>query len=1292
MKKSIIYVAWLAALLALLVGGTISLQSTASASTSGAAAGATAMELPGLSGEILLPGDGTIGPAAGNQERPQIEAGGNGYLVVWEESRANMLGILGNQGCSGGDPCGQTLKDIYAARLDANGQLIDTMPIVVSQATWDQSLPQVSWNGQNWLVVWNTQRVANFSYTTDVVGARISPQGVLLDPVPFVIDGNPTIDELYPQVANDGTNWVVVWMDQGDYFEIDATRISPSGAVLDPGGVPIHTPGFPDAPYNFSIAFAGDEFLIAMQQSGNGGDDIEAIRITPTLQRIGGVTVISNAANYQTLPDVTSNGTDFFVVWHDERLAQDIRVFGSRVNHDGQALDPSGIDISGNNGGYPYPDVVWDGTQWIAAWDTYNNGVFAARITTAGAVLDPGGVLISNAASLPGLTARPGGGAQVVWTDVRAGGALPTDIYTAPFSPAGVAGANLLVSPGAPSQRQLDLVPNGTGYLAVFISEVSGETRIKAQRLNADGTAIDAEPFLVMGGSSTLRYPRVSWNGTLYLVVWEDYSVNRGYVLGAIFGKRVSANGTVLDANPFEILPGNQPDVAALGDTFLVVSSHEATNHIRVIKSVRVAADGTTQGSVVTIGNNFARYPKVVALGARWLATWQRNPTHDNPNSSINATFVNADGSSAGEFNVAPSVTRRPEVAAGPSQGVILFYRSGDIYARRIQPDGTFLDGSPGIQVTSAPNDQLVPSAAWTGSEYVIAYEDYRNVIYLDKPVSDIYATRLGSDGVVMDPNGFMVANDFIPEIQPAVAALNGSYLIGYSDFKYLAPYSAYRINVRYAQAGGVPTPEPTRTPTNTATATPPVCIPDSYVVAESTGATIVPGTTDVGNNCDECATLITLPFSYQLYDQTYSTVEVTANGTMNFVYSGNTGGVNFCLPYSGLGYSIIPHWQDMMTVGEGNGIFTSISGVAPNRIFNIEWRACSFGGGGCGGETYNFEARLYEGQRRFDFIYGQISGNGSSVTVGVQRDTGNRYTQYECNTGGLSQGLQLTFTMSTCSTATPAPPTNTPGPATSTATRTATSIATSSTVPATATNGGSTATPAQATGTATTATTAIATAAATGTATAITGCTITFSDVPNDHTFYPFVRCLACQGILGGYDDGTFRPDNLITRGQIAKIVSNAAGINDDPGPQMFEDVDSSNAFYIWVNRLATRGYMGGYLCGNENEPCGPENRPYFRPFANATRGQIAKIVSNAAQINDVVVGQMFEDVELDHPFYTWIQRLAARGIMGGYPCGGEGEPCGPENRPYFRPFANATRGQTAKIVSSTFFPTCNP
>ena len=121
------------------------------------------------------------------------------------------------------------------------------------------------------------------------------------------------------------------------------------------------------------------------------------------------------------------------------------------------------------------------------------------------------------------------------------------------------------------------------------------------------------------------------------------------------------------------------------------------------------------------------------------------------------------------------------------------------------------------------------------------------------------------------------------------------------------------------------------------------------------------------------------------------------------------------------------------------------------------------------------------------------------------------------------------------------------------------------------------------------------------------TPCTVQFTDVPQGSTFYEFIRCLACRGIIGGYSDGTFRPQNNITRGQIAKMVSNSAGFSEAPGAQIYEDVPPANTFYAWINRLSRRGHMGGYNCGGAGEPCGSDNKPYFRPNADATRGQLS-------------------------------------------------------------------------------------
>jgi poly(hydroxyalkanoate) depolymerase family esterase len=203
--------------------------------------------------------------------------------------------------------------------------------------------------------------------------------------------------------------------------------------------------------------------------------------------------------------------------------------------------------------------------------------------------------------------------------------------------------------------------------------------------------------------------------------------------------------------------------------------------------------------------------------------------------------------------------------------------------------------------------------------------------------------------------------------------------------------------------------------------------------------------------------------------------------------------------------------------------------------------------------------------------------------------------------------------------------------------------------------------------------------------------CAVSFPDVPQGSTFYTYVQCLACRGILGGFSDGTFKPGSNVTRGQLSKIVANAALFNWPVAGQTFEDVPPGSTYYHFIEMLNARQVIGGYACGGPGEPCGEGNRPYFRPNGTASRGQIAKIVSEAAEYRESPGPQIFEDVPPNSPFYAWVQRLASRGYITGYPCGAPGEPCGEGNRPYFRPGENASRGQTAKIVANTFLPGCD-
>ena len=221
----------------------------------------------------------------------------------------------------------------------------------------------------------------------------------------------------------------------------------------------------------------------------------------------------------------------------------------------------------------------------------------------------------------------------------------------------------------------------------------------------------------------------------------------------------------------------------------------------------------------------------------------------------------------------------------------------------------------------------------------------------------------------------------------------------------------------------------------------------DHYTIAQIGGA-IVPGTTDIGNHGDDTVTTIALPFPYTVYDQTFTSINLSSNGNAQFMTT-DTAFTNQCLPWAAHNYTIFPYWDDLYLVNSGFGIFTSISGTAPNRIFNIEWRAQYFPGSGSAG----FELRLYEGQTRFDVIYGTVTNGNTSATAGVQKND-TAFDQYFCNGAGMPATGGQSYILTPCTSPTPTPTGTPPSPtptATTSPTPTAPATATP-TAPATAT------------------------------------------------------------------------------------------------------------------------------------------------------------------------------------------------------------------------------------------------
>ena len=181
----------------------------AGAAQAAPAPGRTAAPAGSSHADALLPGDTTRAPAAFHQDTPQMARGGNGFLLVWEDTRTNYNNTLEGAAPQGGYESGTQLKDIYAARLDAAGQLMDPTPIVVAQAPWSQTRPQVAWNGQNWLVVWNTRAGGrHHDHDRRAGGARLAARGGAGQPGHRPRTGDPPLTSSGPSwPATAPTGW-----------------------------------------------------------------------------------------------------------------------------------------------------------------------------------------------------------------------------------------------------------------------------------------------------------------------------------------------------------------------------------------------------------------------------------------------------------------------------------------------------------------------------------------------------------------------------------------------------------------------------------------------------------------------------------------------------------------------------------------------------------------------------------------------------------------------------------------------------------------------------------------------------------------------------------------------------------------------------------------------------------------------------------------------------------------------------------------------------------------------------
>ena len=323
--------------------------------------------------------------------------------------------------------------DIYGARVSPAGNVIDPGGVPISTAQGDQSLPAVAFDGTNYLVVWADER----SGSAHIYGSRVSTSGAVLDPSGFQIEnGQDVFGNWSPAVAFGSTDFLVVWMDTSHslFGDLYGARVSSNGVVLDPNGIPILTTWRrQDRP---ALAFDGQSFLVACEAEGLNGFETVVVPVSPGGQ-VGSYVRVEPGYTGNA-PGVAFGGDNYLVGWGDMRSGNS-DIWGARVSSDWAVLDPNGIDISPAPGNQRAPALTFDGAHYLAAWEDARTGqdVFGARVGLDGAVLDPSGIGIAITEDIEAqpASAHDGTNSLVVWRRTASGGA---DVYGARLAPSGV--------------------------------------------------------------------------------------------------------------------------------------------------------------------------------------------------------------------------------------------------------------------------------------------------------------------------------------------------------------------------------------------------------------------------------------------------------------------------------------------------------------------------------------------------------------------------------------------------------------------------------------------------------------------------------------------------------------------------------------------------------------------------------------------------------------------------------------------------------------------------------------
>ena len=717
---------------------------------------------PTISAEVAV--DTQVNGATGaNSSTPAVAFDGTNYLVVWSDQRLSRD------------------EDVFATRVSPAGAILSTTGITVNTGAGRQLHPSVAFAGTQFVVAWEDFKITDGT-TADIGAARISTAGVVTQLGHVAASAQ---NELAPKLAANGNTALLVWDNAGDIraslfngtafggaisITADATVQSTPAVASNPGGnylvaysegatatadlkgVFVTAAGVKTGAvltlsagagrqFDPEAAWDGTHYMVAFTNNSNGVNlfgervstagvvlDTRNEGVTPN---VGGIS-ISSATGNQELSNLACKPGACLVSWQESRnsAATGFDIYAQRLDTTGAALANVGAEIivSSANRSQFVPAVATNGTDFFTVWqdsrDSDTNTVFGARITAAGAVTDPAGLMLvtgNNRESAPAV-GRAGTTFGVFWTDSRVYG---SDIELVRFS-----GASKLdttartVSNATFAQASPAVTMSNGNFFAVWNDSRNGIDRdIFGARLNAAGTVLDPGGKPITTATGDQLVPEIATNGTVSLVVWEDRRNGNFDIFGALVDN-TTGNVTVADIVICNVA-GDQGRPAAAFDPstgqFLVVWS-----------DARIANDVNVFGA------------RVSTAGAVLDANGVNISSAANGQFSPHATFLNGTALVVWE-------DRRVDT-------------QGDVFGARVKIGASLsvLDANGFTISGNAAGEQIEPTVSSLSGSFLVAWTDGRDV---NTTGTDIFGQQVGTSGVL---NGAAFAISADPENEGA--------------------------------------------------------------------------------------------------------------------------------------------------------------------------------------------------------------------------------------------------------------------------------------------------------------------------------------------------------------------------------------------------------------------------------------------------------------------------------------------------------------------------------------------